>query len=73
MTGDRYADRLYRQEIGDADGRIALFLNEQSARDLADLLSHDDLGRKEILDAIARAYPKEADDPEIAPFPHGGI
>ena len=49
------------EHIGDWDGRIALWLNEQSAHDLADCFSHEDLGRKEILDAIERAYPEPQD------------
>lgn len=50
--------------IGDAKGRIALWLDEQSAWDLADLFRHEDLGRKEIIDAILKAYPKEEEADE---------
>lgn len=46
------------QHIGDADGRIALWLNEQGAHDLADVFGVEDKAREELLDAIERAYPK---------------
>jgi hypothetical protein len=49
-------------EIGDADGRIALYLNERSAIDLAYLLHSDDLGHRELLDAVEKAYPDTEDE-----------
>lgn len=51
-----------RVEIGDADGRIALFLNEQSAIDLAHTFGPSDLAYRELLDAVEKAYPPVDED-----------
>lgn len=48
--------------IGVPGGRIALLLDEETALALADDLSSDDLGRTELLRAVAEAYPDEAPD-----------
>lgn len=47
-------------EIGDAHGRIALYLNKQSALDLAQMLGPSDMGYDELMLAVSREYP---DDP----------
>lgn len=49
--------RRARVEIGDPDGKIALFLNERSAFDLAAKFPYPDTGGIEILEAIRVAYP----------------
>lgn len=61
--------RAGEQHIGDADGLIALWLNEQSAYDLAAMFRHPDLAVDEILDAIERAYPKDEAEDREAPKP----
>ena len=46
-------------EIGDADGKIALYLNERSANDLLAMFRYDDLFSIELGEAIDKAYPVE--------------
>lgn len=46
-------------EIGDNDGKIALYLNESGAWDLASCFKFDDRFREELEQAILRAYPEE--------------
>lgn len=47
------------QHIGNPRGRIAVWLDEAEAIDLAHLYGHRDGAYEEILDAVERAYPKE--------------
>lgn len=47
-------------EIGDEDGRIALYLNEPAAIDLAHTFGPSDSAYNEIMDAVERAYPVAA-------------
>ena len=49
-------------EIGSADGRIALYLTETEAIDLAHLYGLDDIGAREIMEAVERAYPKSDEE-----------
>lgn len=51
-------------EIGDADGRIAVYLNESSAIDLAYLYDSRDPFRSELLNAVSVAYPAPDEDAE---------
>lgn len=48
----------WETHIGDANGKIALWLDEQGARDLRDLLSPEDRLREEIDAALTKAYPE---------------
>ena len=50
------------QHIGNGRGRIALWLDETEAIDLAYLYGLNDLGAKELLDAVERAYPSVEDE-----------
>lgn len=51
-------------EIGSAHGRIALYLTETEAIDLAHLYGLDDIGAREIMEAVEKAYPKP-DEEEV--------
>ncbi len=44
--------------IGNPGGRIALYLDENQAHDLAAMFPFPDMGGKELLEAIALAYPR---------------
>ena len=44
-------------EIGSAHGKIALYLTEAEAIDLAHLYGLDDIGAQEIMEAVETAYP----------------
>jgi hypothetical protein len=44
-------------EIGSAHGKIALYLTETEAIDLAHLYGLDDTGAQEIMEAVEKAYP----------------
>lgn len=48
--------------IGSADGRIAIWCNEQEAHDLAALYGYRDTFSNEILTAIEEAYPGDHED-----------
>jgi hypothetical protein len=52
------------QHIGNARGRIAVWLDESEAIDLAHHFGPRDLAYTELLEAVERAYPRdpEADD-----------
>lgn len=45
-------------EIGNAHGRIALYLNEREAIDLAVLYGSGDRAYDELMEAVKQAYPK---------------
>lgn len=45
------------ERIGDAHGRIALYLDEQGARDLAETFGRSDSAYDELMEAVSRAYP----------------
>ena len=47
------------QHIGSSHGRIALWLTESQAIDLAHLYGLDDIGAQEIMEAVEAAYPEE--------------
>ena len=53
----RVKEHPYTQHIGSAKGRIALWLTESEAIDLAHLYGLDDIGAQEIMDAVEKAYP----------------
>lgn len=48
--------------IGTNSGKIALWLDETEAVDLAYKYGLDDLGAQELLKAVEVAYPKEYDE-----------
>lgn len=48
-------------QVGDAHGRIAVYLGEQSARDLAALYGPSDAAHDELVWAIGQAYPAESE------------
>lgn len=50
---------LLEQHIGNAHGRIAVWLDEQEALDLAAHFPYPDLFGAELAEAVERAYPKE--------------
>lgn len=50
--------------IGNPRGKIALYLDENEAHDLAAMFPWPDRGGSELLAAIERAYPREDDKPE---------
>lgn len=54
----RAIDRLYAQHVGNAHGRIALWLDEVEALDLAEHYGRHDLAYDELTKAVERAYPK---------------
>lgn len=54
-------------EIGNAHGRIALFLDETEAIDLAGMYGVQDGAYREIMDAVEKAYPPEPPDDEPRP------
>jgi hypothetical protein len=54
-------------EIGNAQGRIAVYLNETEAIDLAHLYGPSDRAYDELMDAVERAYPQPADGEEPPP------
>lgn len=54
----------HRIEIGNPRGRIAILCDETEAWDIYHGLHSDDLFRKDIADAIERAYPKSEDNEE---------
>ena len=53
----RVKEHPYTQHIGSAHGRIALWLTESEAIDLAHLYGLDDIGAREIMEAVEKAYP----------------
>lgn len=48
--------------IGNARGRIALWLDKEEATILAGVLGSDDLGSHELCDAIESAYPEASEN-----------
>lgn len=48
----------YAQHIGNARGRIAVWLDESEAIDLAEFYGPGDEAHAEIMAAVERAYPK---------------
>jgi hypothetical protein len=54
-------------EIGNARGRIALYLDETEAIDLAHQYGPGDRAYDELMDAVEKAYPPPAEDDEDRP------
>lgn len=52
-------------KIGNARGRIALYLDKREAYDLAAMFSYPDKAGPELLAAIDLAYPKRESDREF--------
>lgn len=50
-------------EIGNPRGRIALYLDEAEARNLAAIFPPPNMGGAELLEAIKKAYPAAAERP----------
>lgn len=53
------------EKIGNPRGRIALYLDESEAIDMAYKYGLDDAGSVELLAAVERAYPPESDEPRL--------
>ena len=53
------------QHIGDLHGRIAFWMDERTAIDLAVLYGPRDLAYREIMDAVERAYPPPDDEERL--------
>jgi hypothetical protein len=49
-------------EIGNARGKIAVYLDETEAIDLAYLYDPRDVAHRELMEAVEVAYPKERDE-----------
>lgn len=45
--------------IGNPQGRIALYLDDTEAIDIAEFYGPRDYAYRELMDAVERAYPKE--------------
>lgn len=57
QEGMRAIDRLYAQHIGNPRGRIALWLDETEAIELAEHFGRNDSAYDELMEAVERAYP----------------
>lgn len=62
MTSRRHPNE---QHIGNGKGRIALWLDETEATDLADHYGPGDLAYGELMQAVERAYPRDV-QPELS-------
>lgn len=52
-------------EIGNAHGRIALYLDEREAIDLAEHYGRSDEAYRELMEAVEKAYPPPSDEPSL--------
>ena len=55
----------YVERIGNPRGRIAVYLDEREAIDMAEHYGSHDLFSKELMDAVERAYPKGDEDETV--------